>query len=351
MRRIPDILNTSLKSFKKSCFSKSSISKSVHSHSNNNLVPFDCQLNQKQIDNYNEFLLDNLTKSQFKVFKAFMELHLKHNGNLHPSLDLIASMAQCARSTVQLAIKKLQGLNIIKTEYRGYRQTLVYQIHEFYVENRSKIASLVKNVAMVAMLLLSSPVALLGNRYLLKEKDVYFRLINEMEVGRMTFQFTKEQYVEMRKYPQWVHDRTMAIFNRKMAEGIPIANHSGYFMGIFKQEAGKSQAVEPSTNSRQYKSNPKTGTHKPFIRPSDGPYSLYVPEPKRSIESDFDISTKLEMVFHTNPNSFSKVVADMNLQKLTNEDKNAIMMVVHKDCKCRPELQINVLDTDNLIAK
>jgi hypothetical protein len=151
----------------------------------------------------------------------------------------------------------------------------------------------------------------------------------------VALEFTKEQYEEMRGHPKWIHDRALAIFERKLKENLPIANPTGYFMGIYKQELAKSR-VEPSTKCRQT-NIPKTGTPKPYVRPRTGPYAEFKPGPERLIESDFDISTKLEMAFHTNPNPFSKVVADMNLQKLTKEERDAIMTVVHKECTCREE--------------
>jgi len=335
MRRIPDILNTSLQSLDRSCFSNHFISKSVHSHSNNNIDKFDCQLFDKQINYCNEFLQEKLTTSEIKVLKVFMELDLKHKGVLHPSLARIASMAGCARSTVQLAIKKFQKLNIMKTEYRGYHQTLRYQIHEFYRTNRNKIASLLKNVFMIATLLLSRPAGDFSNRYLLKEKDAYLNQSIKFREKNVALQLTAAHYEEIKKHPKWIHDRTLAIFERKLKENLPIANPTGYFMGIYKQEAAKFHQ-EPSTKCRQ--SNiPKTGTTGPYVRPENGPLSIYKHNAERLIESDFDISTKLEMAFHTNPNSFSKVVADMNLQKLTKEERDAIMTVVHKECTCREE--------------
>lgn len=339
MRRIPDILNTSLQSSVRSCSSNQAISKSVHSYSNNNSEKFDCQLSDKQIIYCNEFLSDNLTSSQFRVFNSLMELSLKYK-NLHPSLDLLAQMSQCARSTVQLAIKRLRELNIIETESRGYHQTLSYRIHEFYLTNRNKIASLVKNVFMVATLLLSSITGSLGNRYLLKEKDVYFRLTSKKRGVDMSLNLSKDQYTEIRSHPDYVFDRTLAIFEKKMKEGLAIANHASYFMGIFRQEAAKKNAAAEPTY-RQFKNkDPKTGTTKPYERPKTGPYAEYIPPPKREIENDFDMSVKLEMAFHTKPNMFSQLVADMNLKKLSKEEHNAIMMIVHKDCECRPNLGI-----------
>lgn len=340
MRRIPDILNTSLQSFVRSCSSKQSISKSVHSYSNNNLDIFDCQLLDKQTNYCNEFLIDQLTKSEFKIFKVMMELNLKHKGNLYPSLDLIASMAGCVRSTVQLAIKKFKKLNIMRTSSRGHRQSMRYQIHEFYVQNRHKIASLVKNVFMIATLLLSRPTGLSENRYPLKEKDVYFNQSIKYGEKNVALQFTDAHYEEIKKHPKWIFERTMAILGKKLAAGAEIGNHAGYFMGIFRQEAAKSHG-QPSTNSRQSTNkDPKTGTQKPWVRPKTGPNAEYVPPPKREIESDFDMSMKFEMRIHTNPNQYLKDTADKYLERLTSEQQDVVMKTVHKDCKCRPELEI-----------
>jgi len=336
MSRIPDKPNTSLKSLKRSRNSNRSMSNSFHSYSNNNEDLLDCQVSDKSLDHGSEFLRKNLTPSQFRVFKALMELHLKYGGNLHPSLNRLADMANCARSTVQLAIARFKELGIIETEFRTYPQTLIYRINEFYTNNRDKIASLVKNVAMMSLLLLSSAAGAFSDRYILKDKDVYFRLISKNRRGNVALDLTKENYEEMRKHPDYVFDRTMAIFKKKMTEGIPIANHTGYFMGIFRQEASKGHA-QPSTKRRQFKAKaPETGKTKSYVRPKAECKSV----PKRVIESDFDMSTKMEMALHTKPNPFLKVSADKYLEKLTNEERDAIMMVVHKDCTCRSTREI-----------
>lgn len=340
MSRIPDKLNTSLKSLKRSDNSNRSMSNSFHSYSNNNQDLSDCQLSDKSLDHGSEFLRNNLTPTQFRIFKALMELHLKYGGNLYPSLKRLASMANCVRSTVQLAIARFKELGIIETEFRTYPQTLIYRINEFYITNRDKIASLVKNVAMMSLLLLSSAAGAFSNRYILKEKEVYLKIISKNRRVNVALELTKENYEEIRKHPDYIFDRTMAIFKKKMNEGLAIANHTGYFMGILRQEVAKKGTAAAPAN-RQFKTkDPKTGTQKPWVRPTTGPYAEYIPPQKREIESDFNISTKLEMAFHTKPNMFSQLVADMNLKKLTPEERNAIMMVVHKDCNCRPELEI-----------
>jgi len=349
MPRIPDKLNTSLKSSKRSESLNTHMSKSVHSYSNNNQDLSDCQLSDKNKDHGSEFLRNNLTPTQFRIFKALMELHLKYGGNLHPSLKRLADMANCARSTVQLAIDRFKELGIIETEFRTYPQTLIYRINEFYTTNRDKIASLVKNVAMMSLLLLSSAAGAFSDRYILKEKDVYLKIISKSRGGNVALELTKENYEEMRRHPDYVFDRTMAIFKRKMNEGLAIANHAGYFMGIFRQEVAKGHA-QTSTNSRQFKTStnsrqlnsPKTGTPKQWTRPTTGPYAEFKGNPKPVIESDFDISMKMEMKLHAdqnaNQNVYLKLSADKHLEKLSQDQRGVIMTKVHIDCTCRVSL-------------
>lgn len=348
MRRIPDILNSSLKSFARSCFSKQAISIPFHSYSNNTPYIFDCQLSRKQINYFNEFLKENLTTSELKVFKVLMELHLKHRGNLFPSYDLLASMAGCARSTVQIAIARLKELNIIDTQFRGYRQTLIYRIHEFYLKKRKKIASLLKNVVMIAMLLnpiskslLSSTAGALGNRYLLNKKDIFFNKKRQIGEKNVALELSDNDYEEIRKHPSYLFDRTLKVFERKLEEEGSLSDPTRYFMAIFrnlvKQNKGK-----PQKNRQVKTEDPKTGTTKTYVRPKSGPYAEYIHPPERALENAFELATKLEMKLHANPNIFSKIAADGHLAKLTRDDRNIIMMKVHKDCECRPDLGIEV---------
>jgi hypothetical protein len=329
MRNIPDILQSSFKTLVSSAF----ISKSVHSYSNNNIALFDCQLNDEQIKDYDLFLKENLTNAQFRVFEVLMHLTLKHRGNVFPSYDVIASMAKCVRATAQSAIKRLRELNIIETKYRGYHQTLIYRMHQFYITNRQSMGSLVRNTVDMSLLFLRSTKRLLKNWYLLNIKVAYSNLKYFFKGESVKLEFNDNQMEEIGKHSLQLYERAFAIFKRKLDQGQSISNAEGYIIGIMKQEAAKKQAW---VNPADFRSkDPKTGIRQTTARPKDGPYSIYKHKEERASETDFEIATKLEIALHTNPNSFSLLVADMHRKKLPEQDQLRIQNQVHKNCKCR----------------
>jgi hypothetical protein len=329
MRNIPDILQSSFKTLVSSAF----ISKSVHSYSNNNPSLFDCQLNDEQIKHCDLFLKENLTNAQFRVFEVLMHLTLKHQGNVFPSYDVIASMAKCVRATAQSAVKRLRELNIIETEYRGYHQTLIYRMHQFYITNRQSIGSLVRNTVDMSLLFLRSTKRLLKNWYLLNIKVAYCKSEYFFKEKNVVLKFTENQMEEIGKHSLQLYERAYAIFKRKLDSGQAIANAEGYIIGIMKQEAAKRQSFANPADFRS--KDPKTGMQKPYVRPKDGPNAIYKHKQERTTETDFEIATKLEIALHTNPNSFSLLVADMHKKKLPEEDQLRIQSEVHQNCKCR----------------
>lgn len=327
MRNIPDILQSSFKTFVSSAF----MSNSVHSYSNNSTAIFDCQLNDEQIKHYDLFLKNNLTNAQFRVFQALMNLTLKHEGNVFPSYDRLASMAQCVRSTAQSAVKRLRELNIIETEYRGYHQTLIYRVHQFYIENRKSISSLVRNTISISLLFLRSAKRLFKNRYLLNINVVNYNTKYFFKGKVMELKFSDKQMDDIQQYGLPIYERAYSIFQRKLNHGEAISNAEAYIVGIMKQEAAKKQSFK----KQSFVERPKVPMKKTYNRPKDGAYSIYHPKEQRALESDFDIARKLEIALHTNPNSLSLLVADMHKKKLPEIDQLRIQDEVHKNCKCR----------------
>lgn len=304
----------------------------VNSYSNVNAFLFDCQLNSNQINYFHEFIRDNLTKAQFRVFKALMELMVKHgNRGVFPSLDLLASMAKCVKSTVQVAISTLKRLNIIATEYRGFQQTLIFRMHQFYYKKRREFASLVKTTVDLSLffLLLSKPKK--ENRYLLKAKVEYLSKHTFSGDKIIMFQLSEEQFKEIRQQPGWVYEKCLMIYQKKIKEGAAICNEPNYFMGIFRQEAAKAAAVPHSTVVRQPAFKPKDpemGKPKEFVRPQHGPYSIYKPEPPRAVESDFEMALKMQLSLKKNPNPFLQAVADTKLSFCTPVEQQQIREIV-----------------------
>ncbi len=306
---------------------------SFNSYSNNIGNLFACQLNLKQTNNYHAFLQDNLTETQFRVFNTIMQLTVSHKSTF-PSYKTIAKMSHCARSTAQLAVSKLKELHIIQTEYRGYHKSLIFRMHEFYFNNRNNLTTLVRNVVFMSLSILLSKPTKPVNRYLLKEEVVYLNQSTFSGDKSMSFQLTDDHFAEIRKQPTYVYDRALVLYQRKIDSGTNVASPSAYFMGIFRQESAKTQPSEFKQPTKSFK-NTETEKKKEFVRPTDGPYAIYKHEERKLIESDFDISIKLEMALHSKPNMFSKIVADMNLNKLSQTEIDQIMEIVHKDCSCR----------------
>ncbi len=293
-----------------------------NSYSNDKGILFDCQLISNQIKNYIPFLKDNLTNTQFRIFKAVMELTVKHRKGVFPSLSLIAKMAHCARSTVQEGIKKLKELNIIRTEYRGYHQTLMFQMHQFYFNKRDKLVSIVREISDMSLffLLLSKPKK--ENRYLLKEKVDYLIAYTFSRDKKIMFELSDEQFQEVRKYPGWVYERCLLLYTKKEESGVSICSPASYFMGIFRQEAAKAtpRSQEQSfmgTQVKQQFKKPTTEKTQPWVRPKDGPYSVYKPEERRVTESDFEMALKMRKTLKATPNVFLQLIYERKLQDLT----------------------------------
>ncbi len=300
-----------------------------NSYSNDKGILFDCQLISNQIKNYIPFLKDNLTNTQFRIFKAVMELTVKHRKGVFPSLSLIAKMARCARSTVQEAIKKLKELNIIRTEYRGYHQTLMFKMHQFYFNKRDKLVSIVREISDMSLffLLLSKPKK--ENRYLLKEKVDYLIAYTFSRDKKIMFELSDEQFQEVRKYPGWVYERCLLLYAKKEESGASICSPASYFMGIFRQEAAKSapRSQEQSfmgTQMKQQFKKPITEKTQPWVRPKDGPLAIYKPEPPRAKESDFEMALNWKKYLKNNPNPLLEYVYNIKLGHLTEIEKQRL---------------------------
>jgi DNA-binding transcriptional regulator YhcF (GntR family) len=307
---------------------------SINSYSNNNGNLFDCQLKKNQTKYFREFLQDNLTKSHIRVFDVIMQHVVKHDRTF-PSLSFIAMVANCARSTVQAAINRLKELNIIQTEYRGYRKTLVFRMHQFYYKKRRELSSLVRQIVDLSLffLLLSRPKK--ENRYLLKEKvdNLIAKTFSRDKI--IMEQLTAEQLIEVRSYPGWVYEKSLIQFRKKLKEGTAICNQPAYFMGIFRQEAAKATPLADEqpfgmTQSAGFKNKKTTETGKAhtYVRPKDGPYALYKPEEKRESESDFEKALKIQLQLKKSPNFFLQISADGLLSHCTPVEQQQIRDIV-----------------------
>lgn len=151
--------------------------------------------------------------------------------------------------------------------------------------------------------------------------------------------FSEKEMEEIAKYPKEVVEYASKKMTTALHTNQIIKYPFKWFVAVCEIHLAK---------QRQPKKVPYRGSAQPFIRPKDGPLSIFKPV-ERKLETDYDFCLNVERILHrrlTDDQNFNKDAArfaNPRWDDITVEQREKISAEVHIDCSCRKTVD-KVLD-------
>lgn len=143
--------------------------------------------------------------------------------------------------------------------------------------------------------------------------------------------FTESELQEIAKYDKEVFEYASREMTRALHTNQVINSPFKWFIAVCESYLAK---------QRQPKKIPYKGSAQPFIRPKDGPLSIFRPE-ERILETDYDFCLNVERALHrrmTDDPNFNKEAAryaNPKWEHISAAEREKICLEVHIDCVCR----------------